>query len=52
MRPLPQSGMIHMTIILQNQRVQMEKVDKATGEKKKHLLCIDEYHYNMGHAEK
>jgi len=44
--------MIHMTIILQKQRVKMEKVHKATGEKKKQLLCIDEYHYNMGLAEK
>jgi len=44
--------MMHMTKILQNQRIQTEKVDKATGEKEKHLLCIDGYHYNMGLAEK
>ena len=49
---LPQSGMIQMTIILQNQRVKTQKVDKATGEKKEKLLCMVEYHYNMGLTEK
>jgi hypothetical protein len=38
MRPLQQSGMIHMTIILQNQIVKTEKADKATGEKQKHCF--------------
>jgi hypothetical protein len=52
MRPLQQSGMIHTTIILYNQKVKTEKVVKATGGKQKQLFCIDEYRYNMGLAEK
>jgi len=39
--------LIHMTIILQKQRVKTEKVDTATGGKKKQLLCIDEYHWGL-----
>lgn len=41
-----------MAIILQKQRLKTEKVYKVTGEKKKQMLCIDKYHYNLGLAEK